>query len=209
MTKAEIKTAKGTMKVEFFDKDAPKTVENFIKLAKESYETTNVRFEIQNISQKFKHKFKNIDCFVSFMLLQNLKSYEINDLFFEVNRCLKPTGFGVFLTIHPEIFDSQWSLHFIKYDRKKILKWKSERQNNLLIKGFVKNSTGGKKPVFMYTYSKTEILKLISKNNLIMIDDIPIYIDQNTAEKFFGKRQNSKYPTTPIFWIFSVAKSVT
>jgi len=34
---ADIKTAKGTMKVEFFEKDAPKTVENFTTLAKKGF----------------------------------------------------------------------------------------------------------------------------------------------------------------------------
>ena len=34
---AEIKTNKGTMKIEFFEKDAPKTVENFVTLAKKGY----------------------------------------------------------------------------------------------------------------------------------------------------------------------------
>ena len=37
MTKAEIKTNKGTMKIEFYDNDAPKTVENFVKLSKDGY----------------------------------------------------------------------------------------------------------------------------------------------------------------------------
>ncbi len=37
MKRAEIHTAKGVMKVEFFDIDAPKTVENFISLAKKGY----------------------------------------------------------------------------------------------------------------------------------------------------------------------------
>ena len=37
MTTAEIKTAKGTMKVEFYDNDAPNTVANFVKLAKEGF----------------------------------------------------------------------------------------------------------------------------------------------------------------------------
>jgi len=37
MAKAEIQTEKGTMKVMFYEKDAPKTVENFIKLSKESF----------------------------------------------------------------------------------------------------------------------------------------------------------------------------
>lgn len=37
MSKAEIHTAKGVMKIEFFDKDAPNTVANFLKLAKSGY----------------------------------------------------------------------------------------------------------------------------------------------------------------------------
>lgn len=37
MKRAEIHTAKGIMKVDFFDKDAPKTVDNFIALAKKGY----------------------------------------------------------------------------------------------------------------------------------------------------------------------------
>jgi peptidyl-prolyl cis-trans isomerase B (cyclophilin B) len=37
MSKAEIHTEKGVMKIEFFDKDAPGTVENFIKLSKDGF----------------------------------------------------------------------------------------------------------------------------------------------------------------------------
>jgi len=37
MKEAIIKTNKGEMKVEFFEKDAPKTVENFTKLAKSGF----------------------------------------------------------------------------------------------------------------------------------------------------------------------------
>ena len=37
MKKAEIITEKGTMKIEFFEKDAPGTVENFVKLSKEGF----------------------------------------------------------------------------------------------------------------------------------------------------------------------------
>ena len=37
MSKATIKTEKGDMTVQFYDKDAPNTVANFLKLAKESY----------------------------------------------------------------------------------------------------------------------------------------------------------------------------
>ncbi len=37
MKKAEIHTAKGVMKVEFFEQDAPGTVANFVKLAEEGF----------------------------------------------------------------------------------------------------------------------------------------------------------------------------
>ncbi len=37
MRKAEIHTAKGVMKVEFYEQDAPGTVENFCKLAKSGF----------------------------------------------------------------------------------------------------------------------------------------------------------------------------
>lgn len=37
MTTAEIKTKYGIMKVEFYDKDAPKTVANFVKLSKDGF----------------------------------------------------------------------------------------------------------------------------------------------------------------------------
>lgn len=37
MKKAIINTAKGSMKVEFYEKDAPKTVENFVKLIEKGF----------------------------------------------------------------------------------------------------------------------------------------------------------------------------
>lgn len=37
MKQAEIQTGKGVMKIEFFDKDAPNTVKNFVKLAEEGF----------------------------------------------------------------------------------------------------------------------------------------------------------------------------
>ena len=37
MTTAEMVTTKGTLKIEFYDKDAPNTVKNFVDLAKKGY----------------------------------------------------------------------------------------------------------------------------------------------------------------------------
>lgn len=37
MIKAEIHTEKGVMKVDLYEKETPKTVENFVKLAKDGF----------------------------------------------------------------------------------------------------------------------------------------------------------------------------
>ncbi|MEM1240502.1 MAG: peptidylprolyl isomerase [Cyanobacteria bacterium P01_H01_bin.26] len=37
MTKAIMETEKGTINIDFFDSDAPKTVENFVKLSKDGF----------------------------------------------------------------------------------------------------------------------------------------------------------------------------
>lgn len=37
MTKAKLHTTHGVMEIEFYDDDAPKTVENFVKLSKDGY----------------------------------------------------------------------------------------------------------------------------------------------------------------------------
>ena len=47
MKKAEIHTEKGVMKVEFYEKDAPKTVENFINLSESGF------YNGFNISQSY------------------------------------------------------------------------------------------------------------------------------------------------------------
>lgn len=167
----------------------------------------NLSFVEQDVTKKLPLKSDMIDCFVSFMLIQNLRGIEIDKLLKEIKRCLKHTGYAVFLTIHPEIFKSEWKLDFIQYSKKKILEWRKNKQNDLLIKGFVKNSTGGKKSVFMYSHSRKQIDNLLENNKLKMVDDIPIYVDQKTASEFFGQKHNRKYPTTPIFWIFSVMKT--
>lgn len=183
------------------------SIKIFIDTAKKSYKNNkNLFFRKHDITCKLPHKRCSIDCFTSFMLIQNMRGIEIDKLFKEIQRCMKYTGFAIFLTLHPSMYDSDWSLDFIKYNKDSILRWKKTRKNDLLMKGYVKNAGGGKKDVFMYSHSKKQIIDLLENNKLMIVDDMPIYIDQKTASQFFGKKHNRKYPTTPIFWIFSVMK---
>lgn len=184
------------------------SIKIFIDIASKSYKNhKNLFFHKYDITHKLPHKPNSVDCFTSFMLIQNMRGVEINQLFKEIKRCMKFNGCAVFLTLHPSIYDSEWNLDFIKYNEDSILHWKKTRVNDLLLKGYVKNSGGGEKDVFMYTHSKKQINDLLNKNKLTIVDDIPIHIDQKTATEFFGQKNNRKYPTTPTFWIFSVMKT--
>lgn len=179
-----------------------------INIAKKFYrDQKNLSFAKKDITKKLPLKSSSVNCFVSFMLIQNLRGIEIDTLLKEIKRCLKHTGYAVFLTIHPKIFDSEWKLDFIQYSKKKVVEWKKDKRDDMFIRGFVKNSSGGEKSVFMYSHSRKQVENLLESNNLKMVDDIPIYVDQKTASESFGQKPNRKYPTTPIFWIFSVMKT--
>lgn len=174
----------------------------FIKTAKKLYKKEkNIFFRKLDIARKFPHASGSVDCFVSFMLMQNLKSSQVDKMFQEVRRCLKPNGTAVFLTLHPKVFDLSWNLEFIKYDSSKIMKWRKEKQDDILIPGFVKNATGGKKSVYMYTKTHAKISELVARNNLQMVKSMPIRMDPKTAAKFFGKNKERIFPRTPTFWI--------
>jgi hypothetical protein len=38
--------------------------------------------------------------------------------------------------------------------------------------------------------------------------DAPIMIDKETTERFFGMKAGRVYPTTPIFWMFTLKKAL-
>jgi len=69
MKKAEIYTEKGLMKVEFYEKDAPNTVDNFVKLSKDGTIIDNAKMKIKVFMpempgmpyMEYKAKAKQID----------------------------------------------------------------------------------------------------------------------------------------------------
>jgi SAM-dependent methyltransferase len=179
----------------------------FVDLAQKQYsEVANLSFEVLDVKDTFPYKTESIDHFVSFMLLQNLHSNYIDAMFAEVSRCLTMSGSFFSLTLHPDIWVSNWDLEFIQYDKQKISEWQITREEDMRMEGFVLNSTEGVKELYMYTHSMARFTELLQKHGLVIDIDLPIYIDKETSDHYFGVKENRIYPTTPVFWIFSVKK---
>lgn len=180
----------------------------FIIEANEKYLSNNIKFVHKDISNMSFAKDKSIDVFVSFMTLHNLNLLELENTVFEIMRCLKDGGFALFLTLHPDIFESEWSLDFIEYNIKKVLNWKQEKTQDMYINGKVKNKSGGFKKVFMFTRKMSTYLKLLKKSGFKITFERDIYIDRETTEKYFGINKKRIYPKSPIFWMFELKKVV-
>ena len=56
------------------------------------------------------------DVVTGFMVLHNLRRTEMRRTLIEVERILNPSGRAVFLTMHPDAFESRWDLQFLAYD---------------------------------------------------------------------------------------------
>jgi SAM-dependent methyltransferase len=179
----------------------------FVDLAKKNYsDVSNLSFEVLDVKDVFPYKTESIDYFVSFMVLQNLHSNYIDAMFGEVSRCLTTQGSFFSLTLHPDIWMSDWNLEFIQYDKLKISEWQRTREEDLRMEGFVLNRTQGVKELYMYTHSMGRFSELLEKHGLVIDIDLPIYIDKETSDKYFGVNEDRVYPSVPVFWIFSVKK---
>jgi ubiquinone/menaquinone biosynthesis C-methylase UbiE len=68
----------------------------------------NLSFRRGDISQPLPLEDECADVVTGFMVLHNLHRVEMRRTLSEVERVLKPSGRAVFLTMHPDAFESQW-----------------------------------------------------------------------------------------------------
>ncbi len=147
---------------------------------------------------------------MSFMVLHNLDIASVEKVFKEVSRVLKDGGQSVFLTMHPEILDSEkWDLDFWKYDEKDIENYRNTKdKEGVAVKGWVKNISGEDKPVIMYNHTRENMEKAIKDSGLNIMKQQDIWIDEKTAIDKFGENSVKKIPTKPAFWMITVEKKI-
>lgn len=164
---------------------------------------SNLSFKVIDVTAGLPDPVNSVDWLVSFMLIQNLSGEQLDQMFHRCNKSLKKDGQFVFLTLHPNFFQEDWTLSFVAYDQYRLRQWRSENHRNSRIDGKVYQPNGNSKPVFSFPFSKENIIELLSKNNMKIIDETELFVDKGKAERLFGSQENYKFPLGPLFWIFS------
>lgn len=167
----------------------------------------NVQF-IRGDVREIPLKTEAMDKSVSFMVLNNLDIEGVKSTFKETARILKPGGRAVFLTMHPEILNSeQWDLDFWKFDEEDLKKYKQAAdKEGVEVRAKVKNVSGGEKSVFMNNHTRKNIEDALQDAELKLTDQQDIWIDEKTAIEKFGTESTKKLPTKPAFWMITVEK---
>lgn len=148
------------------------------------------------------------DVVVSFMVLPNLRSFDVAKVFANTAQVIKDHGKAIFLATHHDALVSAWDMDFMVYDRKDLeCFWKSKEKEDVQIDGVVKNSSGGKKLVTMFNHTRENMLRAIESAGLRIENELDLWIDQETAEKEFGQGSVRKAPVTPTFWMLDVSRS--
>jgi ubiquinone/menaquinone biosynthesis C-methylase UbiE len=150
---------------------------------------------------------KSFDVATSFMVLHNLELPQVQKVLQETARVLKPGGKAVFLTMHPDMLESDWKLDFMQYPDDAIAEYKrSEEKEGFRLNGKVKNAGGGEKQVGLLVHTRENILQAITKAGLELENEEGLFIDAETATEKFGENTSRVMPSTPTFWKLELTK---
>jgi len=126
----------------------------------------------------------------------------------EVERILMTSGRAVFLTMHPDAFESRWDLQFLAYDLSALQRYRDAAdKEDLEIPGSARNVNGGENAIMTIYHSRRSIADAASDAGLALIDERDLWIDRETAAQTFGASSIRCMPTTPIYWMLTLAKS--
>jgi ubiquinone/menaquinone biosynthesis C-methylase UbiE len=184
--------------------------EAMIEAARHHCRAGNLSFQRADISQEIPLPDQFADVVTGFMVLHNLRRTEMRRTLIEVERVLKPSGRAVFLTMHPDAFESRWDLQFLAYDLSALQRYRDAAdKEDLEIPGSARNVSGGENAVMAIYHSRRSVADATCDAGLALIDERDLWIDRETAAQTFGAGSIRCMPTTPIYWALTLAKSTT
>ncbi|MFA6474514.1 MAG: class I SAM-dependent methyltransferase [Patescibacteria group bacterium] len=150
---------------------------------------------------------KSFDVATSFMVLHNLELPQVQKVLQETARVLKPGGKAVFLTMHPDMLESDWKLDFMEYPDDAIAAYKAlEEKEGFRLSGKVKNAGGGEKQIGLVVHTRENMQQAIAQAGLELAHEEGYFIDADTAAEKFGENASRVMPTTPTFWKLELVK---
>ena len=116
----------------------------------------------------------------------------------------------VFLTMHPDAFEDQWDLQFLSYDLSALQRYRDAAdKEDIEIPGCARNVSGGENAIATVYHSRCSVLEAALDAGLVLTDERDLWIDRETAVQMFGIGSIGCMPTTPTYWMFTLAKSGT
>jgi SAM-dependent methyltransferase len=179
-----------------------------IEAARRHCRADNLSFRVGDISQPLALADEFADVVTGFMVLHNLRRTEMHRTLKEVERILNPNGRAVFLTMHPDAFESQWDLQFLTYDLSALQRYRDAvDKEDIEIPGSARNVTGGENAIATVYHSRQSVVEAAYDAGLVLIDERDLWIDRETATRMFGVGSIGCMPTTPTYWMVTLAKS--
>src|SRR6516164_6031208 len=179
-----------------------------VEAARRHCRAGNLSFRRGDISQPLALADEFADVVTGFMVLHNLRRAEMHRTLKEVERILNPSGRAVFLTMHPDAFESQWDLQFLTYDLSALQRYRDAAdKEDLEIPGSARNVSGGENAIITIYHSRRSVADAACDAGLALIDERDLWIDRETAAQMFGASSIRCMPTTPIYWMLTLAKS--
>ena len=168
----------------------------------------NLSFQLGDISQPLALVDEYADVVTGFMVLHNLRRAEMRRTLTEVERILKPSARAVFLTMHPDAFESQWDLQFLSYDLSALQRYRNAvDKEDAEVPGRARNIAGGENAIATIYHSRCSVVEALSDAGLVLTDERDLWIDLETAVQMFGTDSIRRMPTTPIYWMLTLTKS--
>ena len=175
-----------------------------LEAARSHCRAANLSFRRGDIAQRLPLEDECADVVTGFMVLHNLHRAEMCRTLSEVERVLKPSGRAVFLTMHPDAFESQWDLQFLSYDLERYSDAVDKEDTKVL--GRARNIAGGENAITTIYHSRGSVVEAISDAGLVLTDERDLWIDLETAAQMFGNGSIRRMPTTPTYWVLTLVK---
>src|SRR6516164_1187649 len=182
--------------------------EAMIEAARHHCRAANLAFQRADISQGLPLLDEFADVVTGFMVLHNLRRTEMRRTLIEVGRILKPSGRAVFLTMHPDAFESQWDLQFLSYDLSALKRYRDAAdKEDIEIAGYARNIAGGENGIMTVYHSRRTVLEAVCGAGLMLAEERDLWIDRETATRMFGIGSIGQMPNTPTYWMLALVKS--
>jgi len=169
----------------------------------------NLTFQKGDVAKKLPLETESVDVATCFMVCHMLKCAELQRMFKEMSRVLKPGGQAVLLTMHPKAFELDWELAFLQYNPNAVSRLRSISEKEGTVIPLVERSLGGIETKTLVTHhTRRTMVRAAERHGLGHVPDNEqhLWIDPKTAAEKYGPDAVLKRPDVATYWLNTYRK---